>query len=114
MIARRSRQSILRLVRNRPRLRAIGKQTLAALDSLPAHIAILDATGTILAVNAAWRRFAEANGYAGADHGVGLNYLAICRHAGGVDARAAEQAIRAVIAQEHEEFSYEYSCDIPG
>ncbi len=32
------------------------------LDSLSAHIAILDESGEIVAVNGAWRAFAEANG----------------------------------------------------
>lgn len=39
---------------------------------------MLDATGTILAVNEAWKRFAAANGFNGEGHGVGLNYLHIC------------------------------------
>ena len=50
----------------------------AALDALSAHIAVLDADGTIRAVNAAWRRFADANGFRGARFGVGSNYLDVC------------------------------------
>ena len=37
----------------------------SVLDSLDAHIAVLDHSGTILAVNQAWRDFAAANGAGG-------------------------------------------------
>src|SRR3954451_12664932 len=111
MTIQRSRQSSREQVRNRSRRPVIGRQIQAAFDSLPAHIAVLDAAGTILAVNAAWRHFAESNGYADAGHGVGLNYLEICRQASeSADARAAERAIRAVLAREHPEYCYEYPC----
>jgi len=33
----------------------------ATLDALTSHVAVIDAEGTILAVNKAWQRFAEAN-----------------------------------------------------
>ena len=45
------------------------------LDSLPANIVILDEAGTIVAVNASWRRFADDNGLDWPDHGVGRDYL---------------------------------------
>ena len=54
----------------------------AALDALSAHIAVLDTDGRILAVNAAWRRFADANGFSGKRFGVGANYIAVCEEAG--------------------------------
>jgi PAS domain S-box-containing protein len=114
MTIQRSRQSSREQVRNRSRRPVIGRQIQAAFDSLPAHIAVLDAAGTILAVNAAWRHFAESNGYADAGHGVGLNYLEICRQASeSADARAAERAIRAVLAREQAEYCYEYPCHVP-
>ena len=114
MTIRRSRQSIPKHMRNRPGRPAIGKKFQAVFDSLPAHIAVLDATGTILAVNAAWHHFAESNSYAGIGHGVGINYLEICRQAAGsADARAAERAIRAVITREQAEYCYEYPCHGP-
>ena len=49
------------------------------LDSLSAHIAVLDESGTIVAINQAWRRFAEDNG--GGDQRLlaGANYLTICQ-----------------------------------
>ena len=92
-------------LRNRGRRSAISKRTLAVLDSLPAQIALLDAAGVIIAANTAWQRFADANGYAASGHGVGRNYLEICRQAGD---SAAAQAIRDIIAQTRAEYSYEY------
>jgi two-component system, NarL family, sensor kinase len=53
----------------------------ATLDALSAHIAILDGTGTIIAVNQAWHRFAETGRYLTPDHGIGRNYLQVCRNA---------------------------------
>ncbi len=61
----------------------------ATLDALSAHIAVLDDRGTIVAVNAAWRRFARANGYAGDGCGLGADYLAACDAATGADAPEA-------------------------
>lgn len=114
MTSQRSRQASRKQLRNRPRQRGASQHIQAVFDALPAHIAALDAAGTIVAVNAAWHRFAEANGYAGTAHGVGLNYLEICGQAAGLaDARAAEQAIRAVLAREQAEYAYEYTCHGP-
>src|ERR671939_61693 len=43
------------------------------LDSISAHIAIIEETGTIVAVNKAWRDFARANGVAGQKYAEGAN-----------------------------------------
>src|SRR5689334_16546154 len=56
------------------------------LDALPAHIAVIDASGKIVAVNAAWRRFADTNGLGRPDGGVGDDYLAVAETATGPDA----------------------------
>jgi PAS domain S-box-containing protein len=89
----------------------------AALDALSAHIAVLDADGTILAVNAAWRRFAEANGYRGTRFGVGANYIAVCEEAGHGgscdDSRVAAAGIRAVASGSLERFGMDYPCHAP-
>ena len=68
----------------------------AVLSSLPAHIAVLDRDGRIIAVNEAWTAFAAANG--GAEGcGVGCNYVDVCRTAGAgvVEARAGDDGARA-------------------
>lgn len=89
----------------------------AALDALSAHIAVLDADGTILAVNAAWRRFAEANGYRGERFGIGANYIAVCEEAGHggvcVESRVAADGIREVASGARDRFVLDYPCHAP-
>jgi len=87
------------------------------LNSLSAHIAILDADGVILETNKAWQRFASENSdEAAEDQSVGMNYLAICDASdgpGGRDARQVAKGIRQVINGEVEEFLYDYPCHSP-
>src|SRR5689334_11621089 len=59
------------------------------LDSLTAHLAVLDLSGTIVAVNRAWRNFAAANAPDGAHVSEGANYLRVCDEAEGEAAEAA-------------------------
>ncbi len=83
------------------------------LDALPAHIALLDSSGTIRIVNEAWKRFGEENCLPGTDHGVGRNYLEVCRQAVGLGApEAAEvlEGLERVLRGESPEFHWEYPC----
>ena len=83
------------------------------LDALSAHIAILNPAGTIVAVNAAWRKFALVNEFPATEHGPGSNYLAVCDGARGheVDwARAAGAGIRDVASGRRATFHLEYPC----
>jgi signal transduction histidine kinase len=83
----------------------------ASLDALSAHIAILDAGGTVIAVNRAWHRFAEHNGYASAGHGIGLNYVDVCRSASGdIDAMRVADGVSALLAGTRTEFGTQYAC----
>lgn len=52
--------------------------TLADQTTLPVSTAILDSSGTIIAVNDAWREFGRENGFRLANSGVGANYLNYC------------------------------------
>lgn len=52
-------QDVTDRVRASDRLREAGEFWRGTLDSLTAHIAVLDEHGEIVAVNAAWRRFAH-------------------------------------------------------
>jgi diguanylate cyclase (GGDEF)-like protein len=82
------------------------------LDSLPAHIALVDNGGRIVSVNQAWRDFADSNGLPGSKHGVGLDYLAICDAAAGDGAEGAAAAaagIRAVLSGGGP-FALQYAC----
>jgi PAS domain S-box-containing protein len=84
------------------------------LDSTDAHIAILDARGTIIDVNTAWSQFARNNGSATDRLGVGANYF--CRLAPGRnDTLAAEafEGIRRVQSNDLAFFQLEYPCHTP-
>lgn len=97
-------------------LRHAGQFLQFTLDALSSHIAILDETGTILSVNAAWHRFAEENAYDGALHGVGTNYLTLCDRVTGAnakDAAAMAQGLRQVTARDTSQFVLEYACHGP-
>ncbi len=102
-----------------PMLVAPGIETEAllrsTLDSLSAHVAVLDATGTIIAVNKAWRLFAQQSGYVGDDDGVGTNYLAVCEGGAAVsrDAAATAIALRDILRGRRSEFRMEYPCTGP-
>jgi DNA-binding CsgD family transcriptional regulator len=83
------------------------------LDSLSAHIAILDKNGVILATNAAWRNYAANNGMPENYDFSGTNYLGICDAVTGSDAQAAKKVahgIRSVIRGELTEFLFDYPC----
>lgn len=102
-----------RLRRSEAAQRQLAEQQFAILNALPAHIALVDSSGTIISVNEAWRRFAQANVLEGADFGVGLNYLAICDAAMGDcsdEAGTAAEGIRRVIRGELPQFGLEYPC----
>ncbi len=89
----------------------------AIIDALPEHIAVLDPTGVIIAVNTAWTRFALANGGVhGSALGVGTNYLDVC--GGGAETNRdsafnAARGIRAVLGGEAPSFTLEYPCHSP-
>ena len=52
----------------------------AVLDSLSAHIAVVDKSGTIKAVNGAWEKFSKDNSNNGSDDFdyIGKNYIDAC------------------------------------
>lgn len=80
------------------------------VDAVPASAAILDLKADIVAVNAAWRRFAADNCGA-ADGGLGLNYLTISENAEDETARAVAAGLRAVLSGAIPSFDHEYPCD---
>lgn len=85
----------------------------AILASLPAHIAVLDSTGMIVAVNEAWSRFASSNGGNDESVSVGTNYLDVCTSATGNRAdegTAVAEGIRAVLEGRQPTFQIEYPC----
>lgn len=86
------------------------------VDSLSAHVAILDKQGTIIETNLAWQNFAKENGVKESFSSVGLNYLAICDGASNDlddDAGRVAEGIRKVLAGETQEFLTHYPCHSP-
>jgi hypothetical protein len=59
------------------------------LAVLPAHVAIVDDKGTIVAVNEAWKAFALAIGGDLRKVGEGVNYLEVCHSAAGEHSEGA-------------------------
>ena len=83
------------------------------LNSLSAHIAILDENGIILETNKAWRMYAVKSGMSETHDHRGLNYLEICDATSGSEAEDADKVakgIRAVICGDLEEFLFDYPC----
>ena len=92
----------------------------AILDSINAHIAVLDNQGVIVDVNQPWLRFAEDNGPCPGEPagncGVGVNYLEICAQSAGPyseGALEAREGILAVLDGRLPSFSLEYPCHSP-
>lgn len=89
----------------------------AVLDSLSAHIAVVDKNGVITAVNEAWRNFARSNCLEEqtGTTGVGQNYVKVCRNGLAFDKDTKEvlENLEAILKGEKTGFAYEYPCDSP-
>lgn len=105
----------------RPRLRALLEYPQLRflqplLDALAGAVCILNKGGTIIAINAAWQRFAIDNHFSGEDYGLGMNYFEICQRATGMcekDAAAVAQGIHEVQAGSGDQFRFDYACSSP-
>lgn len=89
----------------------------SVVDSLSAHVAILDEKGVIIDTNRAWQEFARQNGMKQAFDGIGINYLKVCETATvdshDNDAGDVAEGIRKVLAGELPEFLTHYPCHSP-
>jgi PAS domain S-box-containing protein len=88
----------------------------AVLASLPGHVAVVDAHGSIIGVNDAWRDFARVAG-ANVRRAVleGENYLAACERAvqaGDEAAARALEGIQSVLRGTEERFRLEYDSTL--
>jgi DNA-binding CsgD family transcriptional regulator len=86
------------------------------LDSLSAHIAIVDERGIILDTNQAWRDFAVRSGMPEDYDSIGDNYIDVCEAAKGeegANARTVADGIRSVIEGRVDEFLFDYPCHGP-
>ncbi len=99
-------------------LQASDAFTRAVLDSLSAHVCVLDKEGVILKTNDAWTAFARQHADGVFTIGeVGDNYLDLCRHtiAGGTSTgQAILKGIEAVLTGDQPSFSAEYHAALPG
>lgn len=88
----------------------------ATIDALSAHLCVLDETGCIVAVNQAWRDFAQENHGASSSDYLGANYLAVCDMAAGTSSEGAAEfaeGVRAVMRGDIPESCQEYPCHSP-
>jgi diguanylate cyclase (GGDEF)-like protein len=103
------------LIRERESLRESRQFLQSTLDALATQIAILDESGQIIAVNAAWGREETGNPLVGAACGEGTNYLDACRRAlsnGVEEAGTITAGIGSVFLNARAEFSLEYPCQV--
>ena len=86
------------------------------VDSLSAHVAVLDDRGVILQTNRAWQHYAARNGMGGHPDSIGVNYLAICeaaRKSGEPEGELVAAGIEKISAGELPEFVIQYPCHSP-
>ncbi len=105
---RSEREAKRRTEREQTRLSALNS---ALLDSMPAHAALLDRQGNIIATNASWRCDGNPDGFSNPDWGVGTHYPSAClqlleqHHQHAV---ALARGVRSVLAGSRDQFSLEY------
>jgi hypothetical protein len=93
-----------------------GWQRVSFLDELPEEAAVVEGSGTIVAVNKAWRRFAIDNGADPGGVSEGANYLGVCAGARGEQseyARSFAKGLHSVLRGTEERFALEYPCHSP-
>ncbi|MBA5689217.1 EAL domain-containing protein [Duganella sp. LX47W] len=90
----------------------------AVLDALDERVAVLDSSGMVVAINAAWRRHVAADGAAGAAcAAVGsdflVQFLAELDGGAGAGAQGVHDGVRDVLAGRRDSYSLAYRCDLP-
>lgn len=98
------------------RHQATGAFAAAGFDALPDAVAVLEASGRIVAVNATWSRLSAANGGQPETTGIGVSYLEVCARsaaAGCSEAAAAATGLAGVLAGRLGHFELEYPCPSP-
>lgn len=86
------------------------------IHAIPHEVAVLNCTGTIVAVNRAWRAFAGDDGLINTSIDIGTDYLAVCdlSSAGGSDeAGRIAAGIRELTTGDRADFRDHYECAIP-
>jgi len=87
------------------------------IDSLSSSLAVLDQHGTIIDVNASWKRHATDNGCLDRNFYIGTNYLDVCEKAAatglGIELIEIARGIRSVIDRSESSYRREYHCQTP-
>ena len=86
------------------------------IDSMSAHVAILDEEGEIIETNRSWQEFGRKNGALDSVESIGVNYLRVCETSterSDDDAARVAQGIRLILAGELDEFLAQYPCHSP-
>lgn len=86
------------------------------IDSMSAHVAILNEEGTIIETNLSWQKFAHNNGMKEPHNSIGVNYLQACKPVDKdenyTETNVAE-GIRQVLQGQLPEFFSHYPCHSP-
>lgn len=88
----------------------------ATIDSLGAHICVIDAAGDIVITNQAWDRFAEANCVCNDSCSPGANYFSACSVNSDEERKDIEETIagiNSILAGSMNELIREYPCHSP-
>ncbi|EMA27351.1 ATP-binding protein [Halobiforma nitratireducens] len=86
----------------------------SSIDALPHEVAIVDADGTIVAVNEAWRNFADENHGTHPADWIEENYLTICEQAeNALSSEDVADNLRAVLSGDRDRYQHEYPCHTP-
>lgn len=85
----------------------------AIMDNIPENIAITDAEGTILYLNASWYQLIVERAVGASGFNIGGNFIqsfAAAFGTGGADVQAMENGLRAVVNGTQEQFVIDYPC----
>ena len=86
------------------------------VNSLSAHVAVLDEQGVIIETNRAWQEFGRENGLEEPGDSVGINYISICdtaKESGEPEGDIIPLGIQKVLHGELQEFVTQYPCHSP-
>lgn len=86
--------------------------TFEELKFLPTSVAILDASGTVVAVNDRWKQFGRRNGLRVLHSAIGSNYLQYCQSEEPNSVRFVGE-LRALLAGERDLLTFIYPCHSP-
>ena len=121
-VAEKSRRAVLGVLEDereaQAALRASGALIKDVINSLTAHVVVLDEEGKIIETNEAWKIFAAQNCFLNAAQmDAGANYLTVCdasfARERDADAKTAADGIRAVMDGSAKNFAFEYPCHSP-